>query len=178
LLDDFIGKDNDSEDSYPSFRGAFAVGINPIHGSIGKLRFFLYVVWRHVLQEQDHIIAAKVDDKGGSLVTVSEIGQIVNVRLWNLATGFLVWESLTDTFSYDASISFLFGSEDIVVVTDWDVACITSTGDTLSKYAEPSKATNLKSTYHNVEAKTFSIIGYTKKMVSHHVNHRLARSKG
>jgi hypothetical protein len=80
-----------------------------------------------VFQEQDHIIAAKVDDKGGRLATVSEIGQIVNVRLWNLATGFLVWESLTDTFSYDASISFLFGSEDIVVVTDWDVARFTST---------------------------------------------------
>jgi hypothetical protein len=139
--------------------------INPTNGSIGKQLSFLHEEWRHVLQEQDHIIAASINEEGGKLATVSEMGNVATVRLWNLTTGFLLWESVSDMFTYEASVTFLHGSENLVVVTEWNVSCYTANGVTLWRYTLPGRDTNLKSVYHNVAENTVSVTGYTRKMV-------------
>jgi hypothetical protein len=118
-----------------------------------------------VLQEQDHIIAASVDASGKRLATVSVIGNIATVRSWNLAAGFLVFETVTDIFTLDASIIFLLGSENIVLLTDWTVASYNAKGETLWTHAVASRDTNLQSIHHDVGANSVSIVGYTKKMV-------------
>lgn len=88
------------------------------------------------MDDQDRILEVAVDSSVTRLATIVESNSnIATIRLWNLISGFMIWQHVLDADSSMEKASASFAESKIVVLMNDFVSCLSSkNGGVLWKY--------------------------------------------